>query len=226
MSATPPITVAVGKFEDLLARGLRALIEDDSSLQLIAEDIAAERLSVMLRVHEPRVAIINFGSLRSPVEVRDLVSEHPATHLVVLANHPSNTESAQLLAFGASACIPKATQARDVLNAIHLASRGMQLLPRDADGAHPAGCELLTTREADVLAQLQQRRSNAQIAAALHIGVETVRTHARNIYRKLGVQSRRDLLTPPVAAPARAAERPSRLSARNLPRSRQHRVHA
>jgi DNA-binding NarL/FixJ family response regulator len=204
MSATPPITVAVGKFEDLLARGLRALIEDDSSLQLIAEDIAAERLSVMLRVHEPRVAIINFGSLRSPVEVRDLVSEHPATHLVVLANHPSNTESAQLLAFGASACIPKATQARDVLTAVHLASRGMQLLPRDADAAHPAGCELLTAREADVLTQLQQRRSNAQIASDLHIGIETVRTHARNIYRKLGVESRRDLLAPPAQPPAAA----------------------
>ena len=45
-----------------------------------------------------------------------------------------------------------------------------------------------------MLGQLQQRRSNAQIAAELHISVETVRTHARHIYRKLGVASRRELL--------------------------------
>jgi len=204
MTETTSVTVAVGKFEDLMARGLRGLIEDDPALELIAQDIPPERLPTLLRVHQPRVAIINSGSLRSSVEVRELSSENPATHLVVLANNPSNTESAQLLAFGASACIPKSTQARDVLTAIYLASRGMQLIPRDAEGVRPTGCELLTLRESDVLAQLQRRRSNAQIAAELHIGIETVRTHARNIYRKLGVQSQRDLLTAPARVPATA----------------------
>ena len=44
---------------------------------------------------------------------------------------------------------------------------------------------------------LQANHSNAEIAQKLHVGVETVRTHARNIYRKLGVSTRRDLrLTP------------------------------
>ena len=48
-----------------------------------------------------------------------------------------------------------------------------------------------------MLELLQDGQSNAEIAAALHVGVETVRTHARNIYRKLGVSTRRDLrLTP------------------------------
>ena len=44
-----------------------------------------------------------------------------------------------------------------------------------------------------MLELLQGGRSNAEIAASLHVGVETVRTHARNIYRKLGVSSRREL---------------------------------
>ena len=57
------------------------------------------------------------------------------------------------------------------------------------------GPELLTPREADVLELLQQGQTNAQIAMALHVGVETVRTHARNIYRKLGVKTRRELAT-------------------------------
>jgi len=48
-----------------------------------------------------------------------------------------------------------------------------------------------------VLAELQRSRANAQIASDLHISVETVRTHARKIYRKLGVSSRRELLAPP-----------------------------
>jgi len=200
MPQTILTSVAVGRFDDLLARGLRGLIEDDPSLELVAADIAPAQLAPSLRACRPNVAILDVGSLYSPVEVRELTHRHPATHLLLLADRPSSVECAQLLAFGAAACLAKSTEARDVLNAIHLASRGLQLTPRNADGA--VGSGLLTARETDVLAQLQQRRSNAQIAADLHISIETVRTHARRIYRKLGVASRRELLAPvPDSAP-------------------------
>jgi DNA-binding NarL/FixJ family response regulator len=194
-TAQSPVTVAVGRFEDLLARGLDALIQEDPSLKLIARDVSANRLPALLRAHRPDVAILDAGLLRSPVEVRELTSRHPSTRLLLLAERPTSVECAQLLAFGASGCLAKATQSRDVLNAVHLASRGIQLIPSDGDGSQ-RGTGLLTPRESDVLAQLQHRRSNAQIAADLHIGIETVRTHARNIYRKLGVASRRELLAP------------------------------
>lgn len=194
MHEPSPSTVVIGHFEDLVLRGLRGLIEDDARLQLVAHDVAYERLPVLLAAREPDVAILNFGSLTSPFEVRELSSQHPGTHLVLLANHPSTAECAQLLAFGASACMSKGTQTRDILHAIHLASRGMQLIPREPSGTQAIASELLTLRESEVLGHLQLRRSNAQIAADLHISVETVRTHARNIYRKLGVASRRDLL--------------------------------
>jgi DNA-binding NarL/FixJ family response regulator len=189
------ITVALGGFDDLLARGLRGLVEDDPRLELVAEDVSTAQLTMVLRARRPRVAILDAARLRSPSEVRDLTSMHPGTHLLLLAERPSSVESAQLLAFGASACLAKTTQSRDVLNAIHLASRGLQLTPRAGHGIS-RGSGLLTAREAEVLMGLQQRRSNAQIAAELHISVETVRTHARHIYRKLGVNSRRALLAP------------------------------
>ncbi len=88
-----------------------------------------------------------------------------------------------MLAFGATACLAKSTEARDVLHAIHLASRGLHVLPPStgpvARGADTAGPELLTPREAEVLELLQAGRSNAEIAHELHVSVETVRTHAR-----------------------------------------------
>jgi DNA-binding NarL/FixJ family response regulator len=195
MPDSSPITVALGRFDDLLARGLRGLIEDDPSLALTASDIAPSSLAALLRTSRPRVAILDAATLENPADVRELSSGHPATHLLLLAEQPSGVESAQLLAFGAAACLAKSTQSRDVLNAIHLASRGLQLVPRESRGRN-ARSGLLTARESDVLVQLQHRRSNAQIAADLHISIETVRTHARHIYRKLGVSSRRELLAP------------------------------
>lgn len=196
MAARTPVTVATARFEDLVGRGLRALVEEDRNLALVAWDVPHERIDVTIATHRPQVALLNFGSLRSPLDVRELTGAHPGTRLIVLANRPSPAECNQMLAFGATACLSKETEARDVLSAIHLASRGLQVLPRSAGELAPppaAGPELLTPREADVLELLQRGRSNAEIAAQLHVGVETVRTHARNIYRKLGVGSRREL---------------------------------
>ena len=196
MPSQSPITVVLARFDDLLARGLQELIEGASSLTIVARDVEPGRIPVVLRAHRPDVAILNVGALGKLAEIRELSSEYPNTRLVLLADEPSAAESAQLLAFGASACLGTRTQSRDVLNAIHLASRGLQVMPRTASVAGVAAtaqARLLTQREAEVLPLLQQGRSNAQIALALHVSVETIRTHARNIYRKLGVSTRRDL---------------------------------
>jgi DNA-binding CsgD family transcriptional regulator len=72
----------------------------------------------------------------------------------------------------------------------------MHVLPGAPEGEltpDPAGPAPLTPRETEVLELLQGGRSNAEIAADLHLGIETVRTHARHIYRKLGVSTRREL---------------------------------
>ena len=189
-----PIKLVVGRFEDLIARGLRSLLADDPNIAVIAADVELAALDAVLTEHDPAVALINFGSLRSPVEVNRLRTAHPGTRLLVLANRPTSSESNQMLAFGATACLSKETQARDILNAIHLASRGLHVLPRsDGDAVEAIGPELLTPREAHVLEHLRAGRSNAEIALALSVSVETIRTHRRNIYRKLGVRTRREL---------------------------------
>jgi DNA-binding NarL/FixJ family response regulator len=195
MKARDPVTIVVGRFEDLVGRGLRSLIAEDENIEMLAFDVELDTVDAALAEHQPKVAILNFGSLRTPVEVHRLHAAHPETRLLVLANRPTASDCNQMLAFGATACLSKETQARDILSAIHLASRGLHVMPRTvADfAAEPMGPELLTPREADVLEHLQAGRSNAEIALALSVSVETVRTHRRNIYRKLGVRTRREL---------------------------------
>ncbi len=191
--------MVVTKFEDLVALGLAQLIAEDPNLRLLEDGIGPDRVERAIEEHSPAVAVLNFGSLTSTAQVFQLHQAFPATRLVVLANRPTAAECNQMLSFGATACLSKETQGRDVVNAIHLASRGMHLLPRSAaagggtESLGMPGSDLLTPREADVLELLQDGATNAQIAQALTIGLETVRTHARNIYRKLGVSSRRDL---------------------------------
>jgi DNA-binding NarL/FixJ family response regulator len=194
MITRAPVSVVLAQFEDIVARGLQALIEEEDSLQLVADGVEHEQLTTALSEHRPEVAIVNFGSLSSAAELRDLHRQFPKTRLVVLANRPTSSESRQMLAFGATACLSKSSEARDVMHAIHLASRGLHVLPPAQDlNPPPPGPEVLTPREAEVMELLRSGRSNAEIAQALSVSVETVRTHARRIYRKLGVRTRREL---------------------------------
>jgi DNA-binding NarL/FixJ family response regulator len=190
-------TVISAKFEDLVAVGLKTLISEDPNLDLVAADVPMDELTKRIAEHRPAVALINFGTLRTAADVFQLHQEHPETRIVVLANRPTAADCNQMLSFGATACLSKETQARDIISAIHLASRGMHVLPRSAAGGVESigieGSDLLTPREAEVLELLQDGATNAQIAHQLSIGIETVRTHARNIYRKLGIGSRREL---------------------------------
>jgi DNA-binding NarL/FixJ family response regulator len=193
-----PIALAVAQFEDIVSLGLRALVQEEPHLRLVATDIPAEQLEQTLGETAPDVAILNFAALSSPGALRKLHRRFPDVRLMVLADGPSAAECRQLIGFGVTACLSKATEARDLVGAIDLVSRGLQVLPStDAPASEPADLAPLTPREADVLVLLQGGQSNAEIAAELHVGVETVRTHARNIYRKLGVHTRRELrLTP------------------------------
>jgi DNA-binding NarL/FixJ family response regulator len=195
------ITIVSARFEDLVAIGLESLISEDTNLELLASGVDLEKLEAVLGEQKPSVVLLNFGSLPNPAMIYQLHQGHEETRIVVLANRPTAAECNQMLSFGATACISKETQGRDIINAIHLASRGMHVLPRSASATAgpddrfegiPAP-DLLTAREADVLELLQRGLTNAQIAHELSIGVETVRTHARNIYAKLGISTRRDL---------------------------------
>jgi DNA-binding NarL/FixJ family response regulator len=199
MAHRSPITVVLSRFEDILGLGLRVLIDEDDNLDLVAADVPHAELHGALERTRPKVALLNFGSLSSNMELRELHHAFPATKLVVLANRPTPSECRQMLSFGATACLAKSTEARDVLHAIHLASRGLHVLPPVAAEVVPTvGPELLTAREAEVLELLQSGRSNGEIAHELHVSVETVRTHARRVYRKLGVRTRRELRALPV----------------------------
>ncbi len=198
MPSNEPITIVLARFGDLLAGGLRELLTGDPNLEIVAFDVEYSRIPVVLRGHRPDLAILDARALDGPAQVRELSGCYPDTRLIMIADNASVTECAQFLAFGASAYLGRDTQGRDLLNVIHLVFRGLRVTPQELPGhaAQSLVGSLLTPREQEVFPLLQRGRSNAEIALHLHVGVETIRTHSRNIYRKLGVSSRRELAGP------------------------------
>jgi DNA-binding NarL/FixJ family response regulator len=102
---------------------------------------------------------------------------------------------------GASGFLLKRARPAEVVEAIRVVAGGESLLFPAAirrlvagHGAARGGDQLegagLTDREADVLRLMAAGRSNAEIAAELVVGVETVKTHVGNVLTKLGARDR------------------------------------
>ena len=200
------IRVLISEFDDLLALGLRALVAEDPALELVAAPVPFAELPAAIDEHAPAAVLVDLGRVPTPLDLRALSDAHPAAHLVVFADRAGYAECNQLLSLGATACVSKDASAADVANSIQLAARGMHVLP--SAPTRPAtrrAKAMLTPREAEILERLQDGMTNAEIGRDLSIGIETVRTHARSVYRKLGVSSRRELGRATPRAPREAA---------------------
>jgi LuxR family maltose regulon positive regulatory protein len=77
----------------------------------------------------------------------------------------------------------------------HAAWQALHRLPGEATASRQAVVETLTERELTVLRYLPTMMSNREIAAEMFFSVNTVKTHLKSIYRKLGVSRRRDAVS-------------------------------
>jgi DNA-binding NarL/FixJ family response regulator len=105
----------------------------------------------------------------------------------------------EALAAGASGFLLKRSRPQQIVDAVRVVARGDSLLfpaavRRLAAAYGPRTAQLpgvqLTEREAEVLRLIADGLSNAEIAARLVLGLETVKTHVGNILTKLGVRDR------------------------------------
>lgn len=189
------VTVAIGRFEPLVDRGLIDVLREDHHVDVLASGLDDHALEVMAAEQMPQVVILDEAAERSAFgRLRETA---PTTRVVVLAHEPAREYGMRLLAAGAT-CVARNAPAVDLVAAVHLVARGERAFIA-ADGArvercYPSEASVLTKRETEVLGCLSRGHSHAEIALALAIGVETVRTHVASILRKLKAQSRRELV--------------------------------
>lgn len=125
------------------------------------------------------------------------------TKVLLLTTYDHDAYVHRALSAGASGFLLKSLPPEELIAAVRVAARGdalidpsvtRRLIARLADSLAPspapAGLDHLTAREREVLLLLAQAHNNAEIAARLGIGDETVKTHVSRILTKLDLRDR------------------------------------
>jgi DNA-binding NarL/FixJ family response regulator len=184
------VSVVVGRFAPLLARGLADVLREDPGIEVVAHDLDAVALAEAVAQHRPRVAVIN---PETEAEMREWPGTRSArTGLLVLASDPSLAYGLLRLAAGV-ACIPLGTSPSGLIAAVHRLARGERVFLA-LNGHRYFDTALLTPRELEVLEYLCLGQSPNAIAPLMNIRVRTVRAHTESLRRKLGVRTTRELI--------------------------------
>ncbi|GAA4971785.1 response regulator transcription factor [Actinoplanes utahensis] len=196
------ISVLIADDDALVRTGLRALLDAEPDLTVTGEVAdgsevvpAAMRLRpdvVLMDVRMPRLDGIQATRL-----LLERFAEPPK--VLVVTTFANDEYVYEALRAGAGGFLLKRARPEQFAEAVRVVARGDSLLfpsavRRLAAAYGPPDGRIatarLTAREAEVLTLMAEGLSNTEIAARLVLGVETVKTHVRNVLDKLGVRDR------------------------------------
>jgi DNA-binding NarL/FixJ family response regulator len=185
-----------------IRQALRMMLESEADMAVVGEaGDGAEGVAVATTL-EPDVTIVDLAmpGMGGLAAIPALRKAAPRTAILVFTMHESAAYVHEAMRTGARGYLLKSAHKEELLSAIRaLRAGGGYLQPRitgtvlrrlvgDARVAGEAG--LLTAREIQILESVADGKSNKEIAAAMSIAEDTVKTHLRRLFEKLGAADR------------------------------------
>ncbi|HWG65032.1 MAG TPA: response regulator transcription factor [Streptosporangiaceae bacterium] len=207
---TAPIKVLIVDDQQLLRVGFRMIFEAQPDLEVVGEaGDGTEALRLTGQAH-PDVVLMDVRMPRTNgIEATEqITAKYPEVRVLVLTTFDLDEYAFAALRAGASGFLLKNVEPAELIAGIRTVADGdavvaprvtRRLLERFADQLPAAGedaqtqdprLSLLTEREREVLLEVAQGRSNAEIAQRLYLSESTVKTHVGRILPKLGLRDR------------------------------------
>ncbi|MEA4925302.1 MAG: response regulator transcription factor [Syntrophomonadaceae bacterium] len=186
----------------LYSQSLAAAFNENNIFR-VTENVPLDDLIRSAMQIQPDVAVIKIDDLSNLPLLTELKTNCPMLLQIAIVDNPSRFDMFELINCGVRGCLPMRLLPRQIVNAVELiVVAGLLCLPRI--NPRDINCEhrdknldamgTLTCREREVLGLLGKSFSNQEIAQYLCLSESTVKTHLRNVFRKLEVHNRSEAM--------------------------------
>jgi two-component system nitrate/nitrite response regulator NarL len=201
VNAIPKLTeIVVVEDHPMFREALIHAIDAREDMTVVAETGSGREAIETLRSLHPQVCVLDLGlpDIDGVEVLKRVMTEELETRVLVLSGDCDSEVVYSLIEAGASGFERKTAGPGELVGAIAAVARGETVLPADVLGGlaeqirghrSPAGATL-SERELEILLEVAEGHSAAEIATTLHLAESTVKTHLTRIYDKLGVSER------------------------------------
>jgi DNA-binding NarL/FixJ family response regulator len=196
------ISVLLADDHPLMRKGLKEMIEDDSTFYVIAEAHNGERALALIEQHMPVIAVLDIDMpVMSGLEVAAAVQKKKLpTRIIFLTMYDTENIFTKAIELGVMGYVLKESAATEIVEALKSVSAGKHFITPALSGVlvkqstqsklraeEVLAISQLTVTERKIVALIAHDRSTKEIANALFVSPRTVDTHRNNICQKLNL---------------------------------------
>jgi DNA-binding NarL/FixJ family response regulator len=190
------ISIAIVDDHRVVARSLQAYLDSFADLKVVGIVTTGEEMLEQLDSWKPQVVLQDLllpGGADGIATTRRILERAPGVRVIALTASVDDARMMGVLRAGAAGYVRKGAEPETLLAAVRAVARGKTYIDPSVgrqirEAAVPA--DELTPRETEVLRHLALGRSNRDIASALSVSEETVKTHVGHVLSKLQVENR------------------------------------
>jgi DNA-binding NarL/FixJ family response regulator len=197
------LRILIADDHGIVRSGVRMLIDRQNDMQVVAEAEDGVDAVTQAIAERPDVAVLDVAMPRMTgiQAAREIKAQAPDTSVLLLSMHDDERYVFEALRAGASGYVLKRAADADLVDAVKAVADGRPFVSPHAEGADRWLAERdegpkdpLTPRELDVVKLIAEAFTNKQIAEILHLSEKTVESHRGNVFAKLGIRDRVELV--------------------------------
>lgn len=194
MPAVSLIKVMVVDDHPLVRVGISTVVGQQPDMTMVTEAESAAQALPRYREHRPDVVLMDLrlqGDSGRRI-TRALRGEFPEARVLMISNYDGDEDIHQALAAGAMGYVFKSVVEDELVDAIREIAAGRRYLPKGVATRlqENEARERLTRREEEILGLLGKGLHNRELGQVLGVSEDTVKTHLKSLFRKLGVSDR------------------------------------